>query len=125
MKNSIILIGNCGKQPEIRNFNSGGRVASFSLATTESWKKDGERKSLTQWHSVQVFDEYSIKLIEKHLNKGSTVYVEGQLEYRKFQDKTGQEKTVAEITVRPFKGTILIPSTDKKGDSFEDSEIPF
>jgi single-strand DNA-binding protein len=108
--NKATLIGNLGKDPEIRSFQNGGRAAHFSLATTESWKdKDsGERKEKTEWHRVTVMSEGLIGVVEKFLKKGAKVYVEGRLETRKWTDKEGVERTTTEIVLRPYSGELLM-----------------
>jgi single-strand DNA-binding protein len=108
--NKATLIGNLGKDPEIRSFQNGGRAAHFSLATTESWKdKDsGERKEKTEWHRVTVMSEGLIGVVEKFLKKGAKVYVEGRLETRKWTDKEGIERTTTEIVLRPYSGELLM-----------------
>jgi len=108
--NKVMLIGNLGQDPEIRAFQSGGRVASFSLATSESWKDktSGEKKEKTEWHRIAVFSEPLVVLCERYLKKGSKVYIEGQLETRKWQDKAGQERQTTEIVLRPYAGEITL-----------------
>lgn len=131
--NKVTLIGNLGKDPEIRTFQSGGRVASFSVATTEHWKtKEGEKKSSTEWHKVSVFNENLIKFIEQYLKKGSQVYVEGKIETKKFTDKNGVEKYSTEVVLKPFNGQIVnLSKLEKANDTEENSgddlndEIPF
>jgi single-strand DNA-binding protein len=104
--NKVILVGNLGRDPEIRSFQNGGRVASFSIATSESWKdkSSGERKEKTEWHRISIFNENLIGLAERYLKKGSKVYIEGQLETRKWNDKDGNEKYTTEVVLRPFRG---------------------
>jgi single-strand DNA-binding protein len=108
--NKVMLIGNLGSDPEIRNFPSGGRVASFSLATSESWKDkaSGEKKEKTEWHRISVFSEPLVALCERYVKKGSKLYVEGRLETRKWQDQAGQERTTTEIVLRPYAGEITL-----------------
>jgi single-strand DNA-binding protein len=108
--NKATLIGNLGKDPEIRTFQNGGRAASFSIATSESWKdKDsGERKERTEWHRISILSEGLVTLAEKYLKKGSKVYIEGRLETRKWTDKDGQEKYTTEIVLRPYSGELLM-----------------
>lgn len=108
--NKVILIGNLGRDPEIRTMQSGGRVANLSVATSENWrdKASGERKERTEWHRVVVFNENLVRLCESYLRKGSKVYVEGQIETRKWQDQSGQEKYSTEIVLRPFRGEITM-----------------
>jgi single-strand DNA-binding protein len=108
--NKVILIGNLGKDPEIRAFQNGGRVASFSVATSESWKdkSSGERKEKTEWHRISVLNENLVGIVEKYLKKGSKVYLEGQLETRKWTDKEGHEKYSTEVVLRPFRGELTM-----------------
>ena len=117
--NKVILIGNLGKDPEIRSFGqSGDRKASFTLATSENWrdKSSGERREKTQWHNVVVLNENIIKVCENYLRKGSKVYVEGQLEHRKYTDNQGQEKYITEVVVSRFKGELTM--LDGRGGGF-------
>jgi len=113
--NKVILIGNLGNDPEIRTFQNGGRVANLSVATSESWKDKatGERKEKTQWHRVVVSNENLVGLCEKYLKKGSKVFLEGQLETRKYTDKDGSEKYTTEVVLRPYRGEITM--LDSKG----------
>ena len=109
--NKVILVGNLGKDPEIRTFGqSGDRRASFTLATSETWRdrSSGERKEKTQWHNVVVLNENIIKVVENYVKKGSKVYVEGQLESRKYTDNQGQERYITEIVVGRFKGELTM-----------------
>ncbi|MCA8901044.1 MAG: single-stranded DNA-binding protein, partial [Hyphomonas sp.] len=90
--NKVILVGNVGQDPEVRQFQNGGQVASFSLATSETWKdrNTGERKEKTEWHRISVFSEGLVRVVQNYVKKGSKLYIEGQLETRKWQDKDGQ-----------------------------------
>ena len=108
--NKVILIGNLGRDPEIRTLGSGDKVANLRLATTESWrdKSSGERKEKTEWHSVVIFNENVIKVAEQYLKKGSSVYVEGALQTRKWTDQQGQEKYTTEIVVQRFNGQLTM-----------------
>jgi len=117
--NKVILVGNLGNDPEIRTFQNGGRIANLSIATSESWKDKatGERKERTQWHKVVVSNEALVGICEKYLKKGSKVYIEGQLETRKYTDKDGSEKYTTEVVLRPFNGSIVM--LDSKGGSQE------
>jgi single-strand DNA-binding protein len=123
--NKVILVGNLGKDPEIRSFPNGGRVASFSVATSESWKDkaSGEKKERTEWHRVSVLNENLVGIVEKYLAKGSKVYIEGQLETRKWTDKDGAEKYTTEVVLRPFRGEITMLDS-KKADNDEPAEQP-
>ena len=106
--NKVILIGNVGQDPEIRSFQSGGKVCNLSIATSERWKdrETKEQKERTQWHRVVVFNENLINLIEMYVKKGSKLFIEGQLETRKWTDASGQEKYSTEVVLRNFKGEL-------------------
>jgi single-strand DNA-binding protein len=108
--NKVILVGNLGKDPEIRSLQNGGRVANFSLATSENWKDKatGERKERTEWHRVVVFNDNLVGVIERFVKKGSKLYVEGQLETRKYTDNSGQERYTTEVVLRQFRGEITL-----------------
>lgn len=108
--NKAILIGHLGRDPEIRTFQNGGRIASMRVATSETWrdKDTGERKERTQWHSVVIFNEPLVKLAEQYLRKGSKVYVEGQIETRKHVNEAGVERYFTEVVLRPFRGEITL-----------------
>lgn len=112
--NKVILVGNLGKDPEVRTFQNGGRVAHFTMATTESWKDkaSGERKDRTEWHRVSILNENLVGVAERFLKKGSKVYIEGQLETRKWTDQAGQEKYTTEVVLRPYRGELTL--LDKK-----------
>jgi single-strand DNA-binding protein len=121
--NKVILVGNLGKDPEIRTFGqSGDRKASFTMATSESWRdrQSGERKEKTQWHNVVVMNEFIIKTIENYVKKGSKVYVEGQIETRKYTDNSGQEKYITEIVVGKFKGELTMLDGRNAGEGAAD-----
>ena len=104
--NKVILIGNLGRDPEVRAFPNGGRVCNLSLATSENWKDrdTGERRERTEWHRVAIYNENLIGLAERFLRKGSKVYLEGQLETRKWQDQSGADRYTTEVALRPFRG---------------------
>jgi single-strand DNA-binding protein len=140
--NKVILVGNLGRDPEIRTFQNGGKVCNLRIATSETWKdkETGERRERTEWHSVAVFSEPLVRLAEQYLRTGSKVYIEGQLETRKWQDESGTEKFSTEVVLRPFRGEItMLDSRSQnpigttsvlKPDSVENSypfgdEIPF
>ena len=110
-------MGNLGKDPEIRNFPNGGRVCNFSVATSESWrdKNSGEKQERTQWHNISILSEPLVNIAERFLKKGSKVYLEGQLETRKWQDNSGSDRYSTEIVLRPYKGEITL--IDNKADS--------
>jgi single-strand DNA-binding protein len=104
--NKVIIVGNLGKDPEVRSFQNGGKVANLSIATSETWKdkQTGERKERTEWHRVSILNEGLVGVAEKYLRKGSKVYIEGQLETRKWTDQQGVEKYTTEIVLRPYRG---------------------
>jgi single-strand DNA-binding protein len=112
--NKVILVGNLGKDPEVRSFPSGGRVANFSIATSETWKDKatGERKERTEWHRISIYNENLVGIAEKYLKKGAKVYIEGQLETRKYE-KDGRDVYTTEVVLRPFNGTLTM--LDSKG----------
>jgi len=108
--NKVTIIGNLGKDPEIRSFQNGGRVASFSVATSESWKdkQSGEKKERTEWHRISVMNEALVGVVEKYVRKGTKIYLEGQLETRKWTDKDGAEKYTTEIVLRQYRGELIL-----------------
>ena len=107
--NKVILVGNLGADPEIRNMQSGDRVANFTLATSESWKdkSSGERQERTQWHKVVVFNQNIVGVAERYLKKGAKVYIEGQLETRQWE-KDGVKQYTTEVVLRPFRGELTM-----------------
>lgn len=108
--NKVILVGNLGKDPEIRTLTSGDRVANLSIATSEQWrdKMSGERKEKTEWHRVVIFNDNLAKIAEQYLRKGSTVYIEGSLQTRKWTDQSGVEKYSTEIVLQKFRGELTL-----------------
>jgi single-strand DNA-binding protein len=140
--NKVILLGRLGKDPETRNFQNGGKVVNFSVATSERWKdSDGNQKERTEWHNVAIFNEKLGEIAEKFLRKGAQVYLEGRLETRKWQDQSGQDRLTTEVVLPRFGGAITLiggkgdgggkaPANDAPrqrnapADDFED-EIPF
>ncbi|RWR28932.1 single-stranded DNA-binding protein [Sinirhodobacter populi] len=108
--NKVIIVGNLGRDPEVRSFPSGGKVCNLRIATSETWrdKQSGERKERTEWHSVAIYNENLVKIAEQYLRKGSKVYVEGQLETRKWQDQSGADRYTTEIALRPFRGELTL-----------------
>ena len=106
--NKVMIIGNLGRDPEIRSFSKGGKVANLRIATSESWKDKttGEKKERTEWHTVSIMNEGLVGVVERYLKKGSKVYIEGQLETRKWQDQSGADKYSTEIVLRGFGGTL-------------------
>lgn len=115
--NKVILIGNLGKDPEVRSFQNGGRVANLTVATSENWKDKatGERKEKTEWHRVEIFNDRLVDVAEKYLKKGAKVYIEGQLETRKWTDKDGQERYTTSVVLKQFRGELTM--LDGKRDS--------
>jgi single-strand DNA-binding protein len=137
--NKVILVGNLGRDPEVRTFQNGGKVVNLRLATSETWKdkQTGEKRERTEWHSVAIFNEGVGRVAEQYLRKGSKVYIEGQLETRKWQDQSGQDRYSTEVTIRPFKGELTMldgpgqerqqqnaPQGGAPAGGFDD-EIPF
>ena len=114
--NKVILVGNLGADPEIRSLNSGDRVANLRIATSETWrdKATGERKEKTEWHRVVIFNDNLVKVAENYLRKGSTVYIEGSIQTRKWQDQSGVEKYSTEIVLQKFRGELTM--LDGKGE---------
>jgi len=108
--NKVILVGNLGKDPEVRRMTSGDPIVNLSVATSESWrdKASGERKEKTEWHRVVIFNKNLADVAEKYLRKGSKVYVEGQLQTRKWTDKDGQEKYSTEVVLQNFRGELTM-----------------
>jgi single-strand DNA-binding protein len=122
--NKVILIGNLGKDPEVRRLNSGEPVVNLRVATSESWrdKASGERREKTEWHNVVIFNENIAKVAEQYLKKGSTVYIEGQLQTRKWTDQAGVEKYTTEVVLQRYRGelTMLGGKGEGGGRSYED-----
>lgn len=114
--NKVILIGNVGRDPEVRNTQDGTKIVNFTLATSESWndRASGERRERTEWHRIVCFNERLGDVIEKYVRKGSKVYVEGALQTRKWTDQSGQEKYTTEIVLAAYRGTVVL--LDGKGD---------
>jgi len=108
--NKVILIGNLGRDPEVRTFQNGGKVCNLRIATSETWKdkQTGERKERTEWHSVAIFSEPLARVAEQYLKKGSKVYIEGQLETRKWQDQSGQDRYSTEVVLRPYRSELTM-----------------
>lgn len=145
--NKVQIIGNLGRDPEIRSFANGGKVCNLRIATSETWKdKDtGEKREKTEWHSVAIFQEGLVRIAEQYLQKGSTVYIEGKLQTRKWQDQSGADKYSTEIVLQGFDGVLTMlggkaeggaQSGDQGGGSYQepqrdqsppvsDDEIPF
>lgn len=119
--NKVILIGNLGRDPEIRSTNDGTRVANLSVATSDSWrdKTTGERKERTEWHRVVVFNDRLVDIIEKYLKKGSKVYLEGALQTRKWTDQSGQEKYTTEVVLQKYRGELTMLDGARSGGGGE------
>lgn len=120
--NKVIIVGNLGRDPEIRSMPNGDRVANLSVATSETWKDkaSGERKEKTEWHRVTIFNDNIVKVVESYVKKGSTVYIEGALQTRKWTDQSGVEKYSTEIVVSRFKGELTMLG-GKSGSQHEDT----
>ena len=132
--NKVTLIGNLGKNPEIKSFSDGKEIANFSIATSESWKdkNTGEKKEKTEWHRVVVFKEGLVNVIKSYVKKGSKLYIEGQLQTRKWVDSSGNEKYSTEIVLQGFNTALILLDNTKPIDSKEFNqtndefdEIPF
>ena len=108
--NKVMLIGNLGADPEIRSFQNGGKVCNLRIATSENWKdrNTGERQERTEWHTVAIFSEGLVNVAENYLKKGSKVYIEGQLQTRKWQDQNGQDRYSTEVVLRGYNGTLTM-----------------
>lgn len=115
--NKVILVGNLGQDPETRQMNNGGSVVNFSLATSESWndKQSGERRERTEWHRIVIFNENLGKIAAQYLKKGSKVYLEGQLQTRKWTDQSSQDRYTTEVVLQRFRGELTM--LDTRGDS--------
>jgi single-strand DNA-binding protein len=127
--NKVIIIGNLGRDPEVRTFSNGNKVVNLNIATSETWrdKATGEKKERTEWHTVAIFNEPLGKIAEQYLEKGSTVYIEGQLETRKWQDQSGADRYSTEVVLRPFRGELTLlggkPSGgEDRGDTGQSSD---
>jgi single-strand DNA-binding protein len=117
--NKVIIVGNLGRDPEVRSFPNGGKVVNLRIATSETWrdKASGERKERTEWHSVAIFNEALGKIAEQYLRKGSTVYIEGQLETRKWQDQSGADRYTTEVVLRQYRGELTLLGGRDGGNS--------
>ena len=114
--NKVMLIGNLGADPEIRSFQNGGRVANLRIATSENWKdkNTGERREKTEWHTVAIFSDGLVSVVERYLKKGSKVFVEGKLQTRKWQDQNGNDRYSTEVVIQGLGGTLTM--LDGRGD---------
>jgi len=122
--NKVILIGNLGADPEVRKFQNGGSVCNLRIATSENWKdkNTGERREKTEWHSVAIFSEGLVRVAEQYLKKGSKIYVEGQLETRKWQDKDGNDRYTTEVVLRNFNSSLVMLDGRGGGDRNNDRD---
>ena len=119
--NKVILVGNLGRDPEVRRLNSGDQVVNIRIATSESWrdKASGERKERTEWHNVVIFNEQIGKIVEQYCKKGTKVYLEGQLQTRKWTDQSGAEKYTTEVVLQRFRGELTLLDSRNAGGSGE------
>jgi single-strand DNA-binding protein len=126
--NKVILVGNLGKDPEVRTFPNGGKVCNFPIATSETWKdrSTGERKEKTEWHNIKVNSEGLVRTAEQYLKKGSKIYIEGKIETRKWQDQSGSDRYTTEIVLGPYNSvlTMLDTRNDSGGPSIGYAENP-
>ena len=116
--NKVILVGNLGRDPEIRSTQDGTRVANLSVATSESWRdrNSGERKERTEWHRVVIFNDRLVEIVEKYLKKGSKIYLEGALQTRKWTDNSGQERYSTEVVLQKFRGELTMLDGGRGGE---------
>ena len=127
--NKVLLIGRLGNDPETREFPNGGKVCNFSLATSDSWKDNntGERQERTSWHNIAIFNERLAEIAEQYLKKGSQIYVEGQLETRKWQDQSGNDRYSTEVVLRPYRGELTLldsrSETNNLGSALDQQSI--
>ena len=119
--NKVILIGNLGKDPKVSSLNSGDKVVSFTLATSESWKdkNTGDRREKTEWHNVVIYNENIGRVVEQYCKKGSKVYLEGQIQTRKYNDQSGAEKYITEIVLQRFRGELTLLDSRAGGEGRE------
>ena len=121
--NKVTILGRLGKDPEVRNFQNGGKVVNLRLATSERYKdREGNMQERTEWHAVAIFNEKLGEVAEKYLKKGDEVYIEGKLETRKWQDSSGQDKYTTEIVVRPYGGELTLIGGRRGGDQGGDQD---
>ena len=118
--NKVILVGNLGRDPEVRSFQNGGRVANFSIATGERWRdrQTGEQRERTEWHRIAIYDEKLVEIAEKYLRKGEKVYLEGELQTRKWTDQSGQERYTTEVALQRFRGQMTMLGARGDAGSF-------
>jgi len=127
--NKVIIVGNLGRDPDVRTFQNGGKVVNLRIATSETWrdKASGERKERTEWHSIAIFNEGLAKIAEQYLKKGSKVYIEGQLETRKWQDQSGADRYSTEVVLRNYGGALTLLDGREGGSAgggYEDRGAP-
>jgi single-strand DNA-binding protein len=123
--NKVQLIGNVGQNPEIRSFDNGKKVATLSLATSESWKDkvSGEKKVETQWHKIAIFSQGLVNVVESYISKGSKIYIEGQLQHRKYTDKQGVDKYITEVVLSGYGSNLkILDSKNSNETSFQKDE---
>ncbi len=122
--NKVILVGNLGRDPEVRRLSSGDPVVNFSIATSETWKDktSGERKEKTEWHNIVIYNENLGRVAEQYLKKGSKVYIEGQLQTREYTDKEGQQRKSTEVVLQRFRGELAILDSRGGGGGMEDED---
>jgi single-strand DNA-binding protein len=120
--NKVILVGNVGKDPEVKTFPSGGKYVDFSIATSERWtdKASGEKKEKTEWHRVSIKNEALARVAENYVRKGSKVYIEGQLQTREWQDQSGQKRYTTEVVLAPYRGELTLLDSRQGGGQMED-----
>ena len=126
--NKVILVGNVGQDPEVRQFQNGGQVCSFSLATSENWKdkNTGERREKTEWHRISVFSEGLIRVVQNYVKKGSKLYIEGQLETRKWQDQNGQDRYSTEVVLRGYNSNLtMLDSRNGGGGGYAQDSVAY
>jgi len=125
--NKVMLIGNLGRDPEIRTMQSGSKMATFTLATSETWRdrNSQERREKTEWHRVVIFNEGLVTVVERYVKKGSKLYLEGQLETRKWTDQQGQERYTTEVVLRNFRGElVMLDSRSGEGGNYDRNYSP-
>ena len=125
--NKAIIVGNLGRDPEVRTFQNGGKVCNLRIATSETWKDktNGERKERTEWHSVAIMNDALVRVAEQYLRKGSKVYIEGKLQTRKWQDQSGQDKYSTEVVLQGFDGVLtMLDGPGKRDDAPGSHDAP-
>jgi single-strand DNA-binding protein len=119
--NKVILIGSIGKDPEVRSFSDGNKVASLSLATSETWKdkSSGERKEKVTWHRITIKDSKLVEIAEQYVRKGSRIYVEGQIDHREYTTQDGEKRQVSEVVLAPYRGTLTLLDSPRNQENDE------